>query len=402
MEGRPLLQKDRAMRGKEMIGVNYWPIDSAMDWWRRFDERVVEEDFARIRETGLEGVRLFLLWEDFQPHPQKISSRSLDRLVRVMEIGHSKGLRLIPTLFTGHMSGMNYLPLWMLELKESEARFPVFSDGKKRRNGIRNFYADRELIAAQKRLVREVSGALQGHPGLWAWDLGNEPSNLVLPPGKEEALRWLEEMVTELKKKDESIPVTIGLHQEDLEEDRQMGPKEVAAFCELISMHAYSIYAQWSDDPFDVDVIPFLGLLTQWLGSKEVLIEEVGLPSSNQFTEGIIVSEDRAFDYYEQLFARLSPYSFSGLFLWCYGDYAKSLWKNPPFDEKKQERYFGLFREDRSPKSFVPLLKWVKCERGHRPISFDWMDIEPDEYYRAPQTHLTRLFRRFKEGVVHG
>ena len=224
------------MKDEFVTGVNYWPVESAMSWWHHFDAKVVEEDFSRIKDAGLRIVRIFLLWEGFQPLPSKISKKALNQLVTVMEIGHEKGLWLLPTLFTGHMSGMNYLPAWMLDLKESEDRFPVFSEGKKRKNAIRNFYVDREAIESQKLFIREVSGALQGHPALYAWDLGNEPSNIAHPPSCKEALAWLEKMVSELKKRDESIPVTLGLHQEDLEENRKMGPKEAAAFCDFLSM----------------------------------------------------------------------------------------------------------------------------------------------------------------------
>jgi hypothetical protein len=70
-------------------------------------------------------------------------------------------------------------------------------------------------------------------------------------------LVWLEEMASELKKRNESVPVTLGLHQEDLEEDRKMGPREVAVFCDFLSMHTYSIYAKWADSHLDEDVSPF-------------------------------------------------------------------------------------------------------------------------------------------------
>jgi endo-1,4-beta-mannosidase len=391
------------MKDEFVTGVNYWPTESAMNWWHRFDAGVVKEDFSRIRDAGLGVVRIFLLWEDFQPHPKKISTKVLDQLVTVIEIGHENRLQLIPTLFTGHMSGMNYLPAWMLELKESEDRFPVFSEGKKKKASIRNFYTDKEIVAAQKLFIREVSGALQGHPALWAWDLGNEPSNIVLPPSRNDALAWLEEMVCELKKRDETIPVTLGLHQEDLEEDRRMGPKEVASFCDFLSMHTYSIYARWADGPLDGDVSPFLGLLTYWLGSKEVMIEEVGVSSSTLVEEELTVSEDKAFDYYQRLLPRLTRFGFLGVLFWCYGDYAKRLWDQAPFNEKKHERYFGLFHEDRSPKSFVPLLKSLQAEKEASSVSLDWIDIEPDDYFHDPAKHLSRLYRMFRErGLQEG
>ncbi len=56
------------------LGLNYWPSDLAMDWWKRFDEHQVKRDFARIRAAGFDSVRIFLLWEDF--NPLRTASRS--------------------------------------------------------------------------------------------------------------------------------------------------------------------------------------------------------------------------------------------------------------------------------------------------------------------------------------
>jgi endo-1,4-beta-mannosidase len=69
------------------LGINYWPSNSAMRWWRCFDEEELERDFARIRGVGLDSVRVFLLWEDFQPTPDHVSERALTRLVRVARHG---------------------------------------------------------------------------------------------------------------------------------------------------------------------------------------------------------------------------------------------------------------------------------------------------------------------------
>lgn len=394
---RPIQVGTNRFRNNYLVGLNYLPIDSGMDWWNSFDKCVIEEDFSRVKESGFEALRIFLLWEDFQPEPRKVSIQSLDHLVTVMEIGHEKGLKFLVTLFTGHMMGANFLPPWMVEFGEEETRFPIVLEGRKRWGRIRNFYSDREIQEAQKILLREVSEALKGHPALWAWDLGNEPSNLALPDTREEALRWLEEMVSELKKRDESIRVTLGLHQEDLEEDRILGPKEVATWCDFLCIHAYSIYASLAEDLMDEAVVPFLGLLTWWLGSKEVLIEEVGIPSSNTVRGEKIVSEDKAYQYYERLLNRLIPYPFLGVLFWCYGDYKKNLWGKTPLDEALHERYFGLFREDYSPKSFLSLFHLLQKGERRKTISFDWIDVDYEDYFRNPKEHLLRLFRRFCE-----
>src|SRR5712692_3394359 len=97
------------------LGINYWPISSAMYWWQRFDRAEVERDFARISNAGFDSVRIFLRWEDFQPSPRLISESALVDLGLVADVAAHNQLSLIPTLFTGHMSGVNWIPEWALD-----------------------------------------------------------------------------------------------------------------------------------------------------------------------------------------------------------------------------------------------------------------------------------------------
>ena len=41
-----------------------------MGWWSQFDRGEVAADFERIAASGLDSVRVFLTWEDFQPSPE--------------------------------------------------------------------------------------------------------------------------------------------------------------------------------------------------------------------------------------------------------------------------------------------------------------------------------------------
>jgi endo-1,4-beta-mannosidase len=245
------------------VGINYWPRETAMFWWRRFELSPVKRDFACLGDYGFDAVRIFLLWEDFQPEIGRISVSSLDRLVQVAETAEDASLRILPTFFTGHMCGINWLPSWMIESYSREQRFPIFSEGETHSARVRNMYGDREIWKAQKHLIRETTNALQGHPAVWGWDLGNEPSKIIRPPSKDAARAWLEEMVLELKRYDSSLPVTLGLHQEDLEEEGTLGPAEAAPYCDILSMHAYPSDATWADDPLDAMVPLFLALLTE-------------------------------------------------------------------------------------------------------------------------------------------
>ncbi len=46
----------------------------------------MREDFALIRELGLKVVRLFLLWDDFQPEPTGVSKTALQNFIKVADI----------------------------------------------------------------------------------------------------------------------------------------------------------------------------------------------------------------------------------------------------------------------------------------------------------------------------
>ncbi len=82
-----------------LLGVNYWPRRKAMYWWSNFDAGEVHEEFALLRELGLDVVRLFLLWDDFQPAPDIVSSTCLNHLAQVCDIASAHQLRLDVTFF---------------------------------------------------------------------------------------------------------------------------------------------------------------------------------------------------------------------------------------------------------------------------------------------------------------
>ena len=268
--------------GPFRLGVNYWPADTAMAWLADYDAAVTRRDFQRIAGAGIDTIRVFLRWEDAQPAARRIDSRILGRLLDAADAATEAGVALIVTLFTGHMSGVNWIPPWAVGGTAGDRRFRVVSGGRVRRPevaceiGIRmpNWSPPRNGSPPRPR------GALSGHPAVWAWDLGNENSNCTLPPDKSTAEAWLQRMTGAIRRGDPGRLVTVGIHMEDLEEDRGIGPAEVARWCDFVSMHGYPIYAAWSAGPADTRVVPFLELLTRWLaGGTDVLFEEFGLPT---------------------------------------------------------------------------------------------------------------------------
>jgi len=393
------------------LGVNYWPARTAMGWWTEFEKAEVGADFETIAAAGFDSVRLFLTWENFQPGPKSVDTEMLDQLVTVADLAGREGLSVMPTLFTGHMSGVNWIPPWALGGFDGDNRFRVVSGGRLTRSGLRNWYLDSEVGEAQALLAGEAATALAGHEAVWAWDLGNENSNCVRPPSRSSARGWLERITAAIRTADPAVLVTIGLHMEDLEENRMLGPWEAAQVCDFLTMHGYPIYARWAAGPTDEHVLPFLAQLTRWLGrGRGVLFSEFGLPTyrpagpdgdlDHHKGPAVLVEEQAAADYTQRSLAALRQAGCTGAMLWCYTDYVPAIWAKPPLDVATHERSFGLWRADGSPKPSVAVVKaFTGLDRTDSPHSREWIDIEPDDFWENSADNLARLYGRYRENA---
>jgi endo-1,4-beta-mannosidase len=349
---------------------------------------------------------VFLTWEDFQPAPVRVDREMLRRLVGVADLAAGLGLALIPTLLTGHMSGVNWIPPWALGGSDGDPRFRVVSAGTVVDRGLRNWFSDPAVGDAQILLVTEAAGALAGHEAVWAWDLGNENSNCVIAPSSSSARAWLVRISSAIRRADETALVTVGLHMEDLEEDRRLGPREASEVCDLLSMHGYPIYARWARGPTDAELLPFLARITRWLGDgRDVLFSEFGLPTyrrgdPHEQRAGTtpLVEEEAAAAYTTAALEGLRRAGCLGAFLWCYSDYDPALGQQSPFDLAPHERTFGLWRIDGSPKPAVAAIAAfvgaARCTAGYADA---WIDIDRDEFLLDPSAQLPRLYRRYGE-----
>jgi endo-1,4-beta-mannosidase len=381
--------------------VNYWPAEVAMAWLEAYDPAVTRRDFGRAASAGFDSVRIFVRWEDAQPTLTTVDSATLSRLVDIADAAVEAGVTLIVSLFVGHMSGVNWIPAWATGGLDGDARFRVVSGGHAREgSGIRNWYADAAIVAAQERLAATTAAALAGHPGVWAWDLGNENSNCTVPPNHASGEEWLERMTSAIRRNDPGRPLTIGIHMEDLEQDRQIGPAEAARWCEIVSMHGYPIYADWAAGPTDHELLGFLAEMTRWLaGAAEILFEEFGLATTrpDQTEHPLLVSEGAAAAYTGRALDGLRAAGCTGALLWCFSDYASALDTLPPFDRAVHERSFGLWRADGSPKPAVAeVTARVRSPRVVPPSPDAWLDIDQETFASNRRLHLARLYHRYR------
>jgi endo-1,4-beta-mannosidase len=394
------------------LGINYWPRRSAMHMWQRFDPGEIAEDMVRLAELGFDSVRFFLRWADFQPEALRMDRTMLARLERVMELISAAGLRAMPTLFCGHMSGVNWLPSWTLDSTRANGRFRTLTERGESPYGSGDLYAG-ALLEAQRLHAREAGAALRGHPAVIAWDLGNEFSNICEPASAADAHEWSKRLTDDLFSAS-GHAVTGGIHGEDLTRDRNIRPSSIAAPWAFATMHGYSVYSDFSRSRTDPDVVPYLAALTASLSGKPVLFSEFGnptcppgkvspydrVPLPDEPPLPIIalddpvrasyacLNEDEMAVYARAVLDRLHEQGRLGGYWWCWADYHDDLRAEPPFDRAPHELTFGIVRSDGTTKPVATALSVFAREARDVVESNDPVISEPAYYAGLPgSTH---------------
>ena len=399
-----------------ILGVNYLPRKKGMYWWSDFDAGEVREEFSIIHELGLTLVRIFLLWDDFQPAPDEISATQLNNLITVCDIAANHNLKLDVTFFAGHMSGPSWAPRWMLHGEKPQYIRQVVSGGKIVNQGYLNQFSDELVIQAEKLQLRTVVQLLKDHPAIWCWNLGNEPDLFALPPSDVVGEKWASDLVTAIKEVDPSHPVTCGLHIASLLYNNGLRLDQIFSKTDFAVMHSYPMYmSELIGNPLDPDFVPFTCALTAAISQKPVLMEEFGgctaPPGKESFewewtsygreTKQFMASEEALAEYFAAVLPRLVEVGVTGALPWCFADYHPSLWDKPPCSESWHERFFGLVRPDGS---FKPHAKVISDFAAAHPVVMPAKKVitlpyKTSEYYENTLEKFMTLYQQWK-GVI--
>jgi len=136
-------------------GCNYY--DPFTGWapqlWRQFDAGRVGSQLDQIRAIGGNVIRVFSTLTNLLTSPEQASPPGLERMQTLLDLAWERGLRVIwsgPSVWEG-------APEWWREACQYEA------------------YARPDLIAAMQTAWSALGEAFRGHPGLFAYELHNEP-----------------------------------------------------------------------------------------------------------------------------------------------------------------------------------------------------------------------------------
>ncbi len=342
------MSEARLWKGQDrfFIGCNYWASHAGTAMWSDWRPDVIERDMKLLSEQGLEVLRVFPLWPDFQPIEMVyggnghaagvrfgeqrlpddemgrsgVSRESMDKFRAFADIAGRFGLKLIVGLVTGWMSGRLFVPAALAG---------------------RNVLTDPLAIQWQVRFVRCFVRSMKDHPAIVAWDLGNECNSMAPVDSSEEAYVWTAALSGAIKSEDDGRPLVSGMHGFSPTGDWRM--QDQGELTDILTTHPYPYWTPYADyDPLTT-IRPQLHAAAESLyygqiGGKPCFAEEIG-------TMGPMVSgEAEAAVFLRASMLTLWAHGCHGLLWWCAFDQTKL--SHAPYDSNACEGELGLVTEE--------------------------------------------------------
>lgn len=343
------------MKNEFLIGCNYWASNAGTEMWRNFDESVIRNDLKILTENGIEYMRVFPNWRDFQPiipvytpsfseyildgdvaptNQYYLDEQMLAKFGLFCDICEEYEIKLIVGLLTGWMSGRLFLPQVLY--------------GK-------NPYTDPEALMLEGYFIKGFINALKDKVAIYAWDLGNECNCLSSCENRFAAASWTAFISNAIKAQDNIRPLFSGMHS--ITADSRLNAwtiQDQAEYCDMLTTHPYPYFVNhvFRDDYISLRTTMHASCETKYysdLGGKPCLMEEIG-------TLGPMLCDDET----AGKFARLNFFSgwannSKGMMWWCANDQTEL--KTIPYTRCMCETELGLITSERKPK---PVLKEFK------------------------------------------
>ncbi len=364
--------------GRFVIGCNYWASHAGTNMWSDWQPDIVAEDLRQLAAHGLQVLRVFPLWPDFQPIQLLRGSGGAPREVRIGEqplpddaegqaglsavmlerfetfagLAEAAGLKLIVGLLTGWMSGRLYVP-------------PALE-------GL-NVLADPFALMWETRFVRAFVRRFKSHRTVLAWDLGNE-CNVMAPVSAAAAWAWVSAITNAIRVEDATRPVVSGMHG-DL---NTFTTPMLGELTDLLTTHPYPIWTAHCDqDPVNT-IRPILHAAAESrlyadTSDRPCLAEEVGTLGP------MLASDPIAGDFARANLFSLWAHDCHGLLWWCAFD--QDHLAHAPYDWNACERELGLMRVNGT-------------------VNGEPLEGNGEKGYKAkPVLEEMQNFRRFLEGL---
>ena len=358
--------------GDFVVGCNYWASHAGTRMWSDWHPDIVETDLQRLAAHGIQVMRVFPLWPDFQPIIQLrsgagalreirlvgeiplpetaaghagVSEAMLERFEEFANLSQKYNIQLIVGLLTGWMSGRLFVP-------------PALE--------YRNVLTDPVCLMWEMRFVNCFVRRFKNNPAIYAWDLGNECNNMAPVDNAESAYTWSASIANSIRSADPSRPIVSGMHELSPAGTNPWRIQDQAEITDLLTTHPYPYWTKYvRSDPLNT-LRPLMHATCETrlyadIGGKPCLAEEIG-------TMGPMLSNDSA----AAAFTRTNLFSLwahdcRSFLWWCSSDQTELT--HPPYDWVAVERELGLLRSDGSAKPVLLELQRFRAWQEKLPFA---------------------------------
>jgi len=360
--------RDIFTEGEFFVGCNYWCRNAGMFMWRDWDPATLAREIAELSKYGVRVLRVFPLWQDFQPltgdcyaggayrsfrfrdnrdlpNAAGVDDEMIARFRHMCDLCEKHDIKLIVGIVTGWMSGRQFVPY-------------VFEE--------KNVLTDPLAVMWQTRFVKHFVEKLKDHPAIAAWDYGNECNCMgASEAGQAAFYNWMDHIGMAIRSRDTSRPVVSGMHGLQTEETHYANLRLNGEISDILCTHPYALYVpgcgKEAFDTMRTALHPTAeSLLYRDIGGKPCFVEEVG----NLGTE--FASDERSAAGLRTTMFSAWANDLKGVLWWCNSDQEELDF--PPYNLTACERELGLIRKDWTPKPV--LLEMKKFEDFRRALPF--------------------------------
>ncbi|HEY9075276.1 MAG TPA: hypothetical protein VIO61_01945 [Anaerolineaceae bacterium] len=222
-----------SLEGKRFfpVGVNYWPASCGVEMWARWPAGEIQHDLDILARLGLNCVRFFLRWQDFEPVASIYREIMFTRLAQFLQWCRERNLFAQPSLFVGWMSGGIF--------------FPNFHEKA-------NLFTDAFLTVRASAFARRAAQVIAPyHETLLGIDQGNElcclPESSAAAPA--DVIRWCKLINESIREVYPDALIVSGNEQNQVNNDTGWRLGQMPG-TDYYAMHGYPVPA-WHSLPFD-------------------------------------------------------------------------------------------------------------------------------------------------------
>ena len=247
---------------KHRFGVNYVPSGNWYYCYNDWKPENIARDFDRIAEIDADHLRVMVIWPWFQPNPSTVSTAHLDRLDQLMELAAERKLDVLPTIYTGWLSGFHFNPPYL----ESEP-----------------FYTSPKWARVQNLYLEQISRRMQGHKNFLGFDIGNE-INCNWHCSTQEGDAWMERVLDRMHELCPEAICVNGVDHQPWFSTNTFSAAALVAQQPIVALHCWPYWAQAGKygKPLEAPYVKLaagMAALARSMGnnpSKPIWIEEFG------------------------------------------------------------------------------------------------------------------------------